>query len=1305
MSSPSGLWYSQADFLAQWMPSSARAGVILHHSPDLSATVRHIPAAGSAPPPRPLEDSFAFASDFAPLPASADSSCFGMDGCPGRETAGTETTVNSLAPGSTRTLISQFDRLDEVTNESRDLPLMMKLDKLRKWQQHMQEQLKAHQLEELLQLQEEQQRLLGIVNGSKLCNGESTESSGVEWDEDELHHGSDPNSREVPQDPHGLRQLLSPAGEPKQLSKGHDHEEDGMWNSREEDEEQSADAVYFPENDNTLVQAEGVYEDLSRKEEKIFHDRPIRPCIGGQKQTFEELLEEQLRLEEQRLKSAQQQWRQDGTKAAPAPPKKAFLKRGEGLSRFTSRASLQKVEDKKEHIGQAQAGGLSRSNSASTSVQRCCSNNGQRLSVQRKIATLNKENRAMGLCFPPQSNKAEGQAKATKALCSQQRQNTEGPESAKKEPELGKTKRPRREQGKEHNNRKVDQPMQALRSCDPNKQLNPAAKPVGMSERPQKADDDAAEEKSLGSGAEFTIRTQPGEEGGAPQDSMELSFQEKLKHWECDKQLESMELGEFELLEQAAEELSFSSNSSFVMKVLQMDQQNRKLQNVRGLHQRRLSSTPIKSASRAEAQKSPSGQRGDVSAVPLVQADALSNKVISEVEDGHDRWRDGEPEVSDISSGSGSEFGDQEVIVKSTVCFPAPSNPPYDKRSYEDKDSFRDSASEGAVEDDGESDGVLSNTDDSTLIEDKDIQQGKVVFDDDATWNDLDNTAISNVGVSKEISPVSKSTANAISPAEKTLLRKVAARKSVEVDKEPDPPPASQLMTKLFPSLKPKSKNGPLPPPPPADSESNKPKDDTGQQAQSTQLREKLVELEIEIERFKKENAALTRLRQENKKKQEDLRKQSLEFEQTKAEELAKFEEYRKEENRKLQKERKLFEKHASAARAIPDKKEREEIQSLKQQLGSLQEELKRKESRWASTHTRLRQQIESLNRENGSLRDEIRMLEKLRLSAWKKNAVSPENDIEKRDGPRTLEYNAPTLTKGVTFASPLDSKGGSCSPPQPCTAAATRGSSKDGGMKSSLKRSSGSGSSSSSGSSLPDRRENSPGAPSRDQEKPLIHEHVEHCSPKADQLSNLPESSETEEPESSQEVITHPDGRIEKVLADGDRLIIFPNGTRKEISADGLSAKVTFFNGDTKQITADQRVIYYYAEAQTTHVTYPDGMEVLHFPNNQTEKHFPDGRKEIVFPDQTVKNLFPDGREESVLTDGTIIQVNPDGTKEIHFNTGQKEVHTADFKRREYLDGTVKTVYADGRQETRYPTGRLRIKDRDGNVVLDNQL
>ncbi len=62
------------------------------------------------------------------------------------------------------------------------------------------------------------------------------------------------------------------------------------------------------------------------------------------------------------------------------------------------------------------------------------------------------------------------------------------------------------------------------------------------------------------------------------------------------------------------------------------------------------------------------------------------------------------------------------------------------------------------------------------------------------------------------------------------------------------------------------------------------------------------------------------------------------------------------------------------------------------------------------------------------------------------------------------------------------------------------------------------------------------------------------------------------------------------------------------------------------------------------------------------------------------------------------------DGSKVIQFNTGQQEIHTADFKRREYPDGTVKTVYSDGRQETQYPTGRVRLKDAQGHVIMDTK-
>uniref|UniRef100_A0A2K6RKW1 Centromere protein J C-terminal domain-containing protein n=1 Tax=Rhinopithecus roxellana TaxID=61622 RepID=A0A2K6RKW1_RHIRO len=121
---------------------------------------------------------------------------------------------------------------------------------------------------------------------------------------------------------------------------------------------------------------------------------------------------------------------------------------------------------------------------------------------------------------------------------------------------------------------------------------------------------------------------------------------------------------------------------------------------------------------------------------------------------------------------------------------------------------------------------------------------------------------------------------------------------------------------------------------------------------------------------------------------------------------------------------------------------------------------------------------------------------------------------------------------------------------------------------------------------------------------------------------------------------------------------------------------------------------IYYHANAQTTCTTYPDGLEVVQFPNKQTEKFYPDGSKEIVFPDGTVKHL-KDGQEETLFPDGTIVRV------ERSVMSDNKEIHMTQFKRREYTDGTVKTVNCSGCQETKYISGRVKIKDEAGNIVL----
>ncbi|XP_006523376.1 t-complex protein 10b isoform X1 [Mus musculus] len=176
---------------------------------------------------------------------------------------------------------------------------------------------------------------------------------------------------------------------------------------------------------------------------------------------------------------------------------------------------------------------------------------------------------------------------------------------------------------------------------------------------------------------------------------------------------------------------------------------------------------------------------------------------------------------------------------------------------------------------------------------------------------------------------------------------------------------------------------------------------------------------------------------------------------------------------------------------------------------------------------------------------------------------------------------------------------------------------------------------------------------------------------------------------------------QVERMLSDGRTIITFPNGTRKEISADKKTTLIRFFNGDMKKIKSDQKVIYYYADAQTMHTTYPDGVEVVQFPNKWTEKFYPDGSKETVFPDGTVKQL-KDGCEETVFPDGTFVTVKRNGDKTIMFSNGEKEIHTARFKRKEFPDGTTKTVYCNGCQETKYASGRVRVKDEKGTVILD---
>ncbi|XP_016309761.1 centromere protein J isoform X2 [Sinocyclocheilus anshuiensis] len=1059
-----------------------------------------------------------FSCQFAPLPLSRSSSCASVDVCsPGG--GGKTLRETELFDAS---LNCEMQSIQDVLRNTRDLPLIAKFEQLKQMQHRMQEQLKAQQQEQLLRLQHEPQRLLGKPQNTAETTRWNQEQSVVE------------------------------------MNSGHDDSDRN-----------------YDESLQSTIEEQTLYRKVCDSEPQ---DRPIKSGFGGR--TFEEILEEQLKMEDQKLMG----------KNAPAESvkvKRPFLKRGEGLARFTRGKATVPPHRKSPpnpkpsscpnpKVSQDLDMRSNKKNSVKNKTERLKSTHPV---IQRKTAVLNKGN-------IPQNKTTAPVAKMTvqpRVLVGHQSENMSHISA----------------QFQQKPDPSSKQKINSVTTADSNK----AGECSGVEDNAFVAEN-----------------------------SFEVWFTERRQRWEQDHQRECVELGEFELLERAADEISFSSNSSFISTLLQRDR-------------RRLSSTPIKATSQSAVPAvTPEPILGPSAPVPptntAIQRDIISigpkeQRGFSE-EETHEKLDD-----NSLSSNSGLQPFPNPPI---THCFQVPTTLPYDKRTYQDGDGA------SSPEEDERS---LSTNGDSTLIE----SRAQLEFDDDDTWNDPEE---------ESCCPAEES------PSERALKRKVAFSKGVKpgggsphaVGNQKEAPPTCQLVSKLFPALKPK----PSPPVTVVQEPQNMPSEEGA--AQSRLLRERLVELETEIERFKSENAALAKLKQENQDTRDNLKKEKAELEKKRMEEIAKWEEFKREEHKKLQRERKLFEKHAATVRARPDKQERDEIQALKQQLNVLQEDLRKREARWSNTQSRLRQQVDALSAENASLRDQVRTLEKLRLSAWK----SAEKEKEK--GRFSVSSN-----KTSTGSKRTDSR----SPSQ---------SSKN--------------NSSSSRKGSPETQNpltNSESISFKYEPSPvetqcldgLVTTEMNHDAPLINSLSAIVQS------EKEQEEITQSD-KIEKVLPDGGRLVVFPNGTRKELSADGQTVKVMFFNGDVKHTMPDQRVIYYYAEAQTTHITYPDGMEVLQFPDDQTEKHFPDGRKEITFPDQTVKTLYPDGREESVLTDGTIIQLNPDGSKVIQFNTGQRESHTADFKRREYPDGTVKTVYSDGRQETQYPTGRVRLKDAQGHVIMDTK-
>ncbi|XP_055988776.1 centromere protein J [Sorex fumeus] len=1199
---------------------------------------------------------------------------------------------------------NKSDFISVTESESKDLaykdPLFKKLEQLKEMQQKKQEQLKRQQLEQLQRLMEEQEKLLTKVSGQHIlpgisllldaqspkyrCPGNSAtiekntpylstvsqnQTQGKMYSSNFLSDQQNHFSKSSPQD------LVSSSASPSLFYVAkYQGAPVKMSDFKEENCNDSIGEGILPCLEKVMEQfQEGSEMNLQKVADSSevinIEERPIKVAIREKKQTFEDYLEEQIRLDEQKMKQKQLQ-EAEGSSLIKAKPKQPFLKRGEGLARFTNAKS--KFQKGRECILE---------NNQSVFEDRPIFKT-DRQQFQRKTALIGKE---LSTESPPVKKTTNLRTKAgfvplnPKPTVLKNKKKSLSP-SGLKIP-VGENC-----DGQFRDQAKLEKKLESNNKENVPECIKPSNMTCKVWSKTQGKD------KSFVLPGAISCKASRNEAVKEAESALDISFQKKLENWEQEKEKENLELDEFLFLEQAADEISFSSNSSFVLKILERDQQI--------CQGRRLSSTPVKAVQLENVTPDPinhcnqneapgdsgCGHHHECEIAPrqvdsAFPSDGLrepSRKAIRKsfgisTSENTTRWNVSDEGAMDSDSSTISE--ELDITMK-------PSAEDNERASSLSGDNLQVSDSERPF---GEAGAQIAERRDADLdLSDKDyssdefvivenlknkaVSISKIDFDDERTWTDLEEHSFKNDAfLGNGALPATPHTASyskgEICAPERTIRRKVApVRKGEELSKpsRSSSPPASDLMIKLFPALRPTPK--------PESHLGNEPKlnqsqdHPSGDRARSQVLREKVSELETEIEKFKAENTTLVKLRIEQESSLEKLRKEITDFEQHKAKELAQIEELKKEEIRKLQKERKVFEKYTAATRAFPDKREREEIQALRQQIADLQEDFKRKEAKWSSAHGRLRSQIEVLVRENTELREEIKVMGRSRLDAWKR-ASAAESSM-KNSSVRFQNNHSSSENQAEKFKKKYLPTQGNPSRRSKSVPSSDVGSSNKGQISS-------------------------------PKEPPEIVNFTD-CKYKEDDAK--------EENEEIQEV-SHPDGKIEKVYKNGCHVILFPNGTRKKVSADGRTVTITFFNGDVKQLMPDERVIYYYAAAQTTHTTYPEGLEVLHFSSGQTEKHFPDGRKEITFPDQTVKNLFADGQEESIFPDGTVVRVQRDGNKIIEFNNGQRELHTTQFKRREYPDGTVKTVYTNGHQETKYTSGRVRIKDKDGNVIMDTKL
>ncbi|NWI85835.1 CENPJ protein, partial [Pitta sordida] len=297
------------------------------------------------------------------------------------------------------------------------------------------------------------------------------------------------------------------------------------------------------------------------------YTRPIKAAIHEKKWTFEEFLEEQIELEEKRLEQNQKLKETNGSAVQKPVIKRPFLKRGEGLTRFSNpKSKITKLGESTSKLQQRASDDRNVIKVDKSQIQKKTMPSGRELASENPFVPCKKYNHP---------NKAKHcPIQKTVVLRNHSGENTLPLEI-------------RMQSGKNHHGQMRDNCPLEINNKTENKENRLELAKSNTGKIKTKLPGIKKSQLSQELASAFSNSKCPlGHPLNDSELSFEISFQNKLEKWEKEKEKENLELDEFLFLEQAADELSFSSNSSFVQRILDRDQQT--------LKSRRMSSTPIK---------------------------------------------------------------------------------------------------------------------------------------------------------------------------------------------------------------------------------------------------------------------------------------------------------------------------------------------------------------------------------------------------------------------------------------------------------------------------------------------------------------------------------------------------------------------------------------------------------------------------------------------------------------------------------------------------------------------------------------